>query len=131
MVGLMVTSSKRAYAIPKSAGFQSPCPCSSPLLNCTSTGDTQTQFCLSLCGAPGSWCTQGLFEPSERLWRERGLILSANSPLLPPCWCFSFARGRRVSPHSCSSAYHPTGVSLTPNVGYLLSAGPAKRSRCS
>ena len=46
----MVTSSKRAYAIPKSAGFQSPCPCSSPLLNCTSTGDTQTQFCLSLCG---------------------------------------------------------------------------------
>ena len=48
MVGLMVTSSKRAYAIPKSAGFQSPCPCSSPLLNCTSTGDTQTQFCLSL-----------------------------------------------------------------------------------
>ena len=25
---------------------QSPCPCSSPLLTCTSTGDTQTQFCL-------------------------------------------------------------------------------------
>ena len=29
---------------------QSPCPCSSPLLTCTSTGDTQTRFCLSLCG---------------------------------------------------------------------------------
>ena len=29
---------------------QSPCPCSSPLLTCTSTGDTQAQFCLSLCG---------------------------------------------------------------------------------
>ena len=28
---------------------QSPCPCSSPLLTCTSTGDAQTQFCLSLC----------------------------------------------------------------------------------
>ena len=26
---------------------QSPCPCSSPLLTCISTGDTQTQFCLS------------------------------------------------------------------------------------
>ena len=26
---------------------QSPCPCSSPLLTRTSTGDTQTQFCLS------------------------------------------------------------------------------------
>ena len=32
---------------------QSPCPCSSPLLTCTSTGHTQTQFCLSLCGASG------------------------------------------------------------------------------
>ena len=45
---------------------QSPCPCSSPLLTCTSTGDTQTQFCLSLygaCGASGSWCAQGLFKP--------------------------------------------------------------------
>ena len=42
---------------------QSPCTCGSPLLSCTSTGDTQTQFCLSLCGVHGSWCTQGLFEP--------------------------------------------------------------------
>ena len=29
---------------------QSPCPCGRPLLTCTSTGDTQTQFWLSLCG---------------------------------------------------------------------------------
>ena len=29
---------------------QSPCPCSSPLLTHTSTGDTQTLFCLSLGG---------------------------------------------------------------------------------
>ena len=35
---------------------QSPCLCSSPLLACTSTGDTQTQFWLSLCGVSGSWC---------------------------------------------------------------------------
>ena len=47
---------------------QSPCPCSSPLLTHTSPGDTQTQFCLSLYGIFGSWCTQGLFEPSEHLW---------------------------------------------------------------
>ena len=32
---------------------QSPCPCGSPLLTHTSTGDTQTQFCLSLCGSLG------------------------------------------------------------------------------
>ena len=36
---------------------QSPCPCGCPLLTRTSTGDIQTQFCLSLCGVPGSWCT--------------------------------------------------------------------------
>ena len=29
---------------------QRPCLCSSPLTTHTSTGDTQTQFCLSLCG---------------------------------------------------------------------------------
>ena len=45
---------------------QRPCPCSSPLLTWTSAGDTQTQFCLSLCGVSGSW---GLFEPSEHLWQ--------------------------------------------------------------
>ena len=32
---------------------QSPCPCGSPLLTHASTGDAQTQFCLSLCGIPG------------------------------------------------------------------------------
>ena len=42
----------------------SPCPYDSPLLTCTSTGDAQTQSCLSLCGVSRSWCRQGLFEPS-------------------------------------------------------------------
>ena len=53
---------------------QSFCPCGRPLLTHTSTGDAQTHFCLSLCGVPGSWCTQGMFEPSERLWQIWGLI---------------------------------------------------------
>ena len=41
---------------------QSPCPCGSPLLTRTSTGDAQTQLCLSLWGpwVPGSWCPQSL-----------------------------------------------------------------------
>ena len=47
---------------------QSPWPCSCALLTGNSAGDTQTQFCLSLCGGSGSWCTQGLFKPSEHLW---------------------------------------------------------------
>ena len=67
MVGLMVTSSKRAYAIPKSAANQSPCPCGSPLLTCTSPGDVQTKFCFTLSGVSLSWCTHSLFEPSEHL----------------------------------------------------------------
>ena len=64
---------------------QSPYPCSSPLLTCASTGDTQTQFSPSLCGISGSWCAEGLFEPSEHLWRVWGLILNMISPLLLSC----------------------------------------------
>ena len=48
---------------------QSPCPSGSPLLTVSYTGDAETQFCLSLCGVSGSWCAQGLFEPSEHFWR--------------------------------------------------------------
>ena len=77
---------------------------------------------------PRSWCTQGLFEPSERLWWEQGLMLNANSPLLLSCWGFSFALRCEVSPHSHSSVYRLTGVSLTLDVGYLHKAGPVKCS---
>ena len=59
-----------------------PLPLSSPLLTHTSAGDTQTQFFLSLCGVSGSWCAQGLFEPSECLWWVWGLILNMISPLI-------------------------------------------------
>ena len=76
---------------------QSPCPCGRPLLTNTFTGDTQTQFWLSLCGVSGPWCAEGLFEPSEHLWPVRGLIPNVISPLLPSCWGFSFALGCGVS----------------------------------
>ena len=76
---------------------QSPCPCGRPLLTCKPTGDTQTQFWLSLCGASGSLCTQGWFEPSEHLWQVKGLNLNAILPLLQSCWGFSFALGCGVS----------------------------------
>ena len=48
--------------------------------------DTQIQFWLSLCVVSGSWCAQGLFEPSECLCWLCGLILNVILPLLPPCW---------------------------------------------
>ena len=56
-----------------------------------------TQFCLSLCGVPGSWCTQGLFEPSERLWWIRGLMINAISLPLSSFLGFPFALGHGVS----------------------------------
>ena len=85
---------------------QSSCPWSSPLLTHISSGDNQTLFYLSLCGVSGSWCTQGMFEPSERLWWVWGLV-NPLSPILLSCWGFSFALGRGVSPQSCSSGTQP------------------------
>ena len=60
MVGLM------AYALRKSTAPRAPAPAAVhyyPYL----LRDPQTQFCLSLWGVPGPWCTQGMFEPSEHL----------------------------------------------------------------
>ena len=115
---------------------QSPCPCGSPLLTCTSIRDTQTQFCLSLCGVSGSWCIQGLLESTERLWQAWGLILKVISPLLPFFWGFSFVLGCGVSPPSCSSAVQlplqplPSWwASLPLDLGYLLTVAPVPCSR--
>ena len=96
------------------------------------------QFCLSLYGVPGSWCAQGLFEPSEYLWQEWGLILKVNSlsnrlagasPLpLDLGYLLTAAR----APHSRhSSAFCLAEVSLTLDAGYPVTATPAKFSRSS
>ena len=57
VVGLIVTSSKRAYATPRSTAPRAPAPaavhCDPYLLS------RHSQFCLSLWGL-GSWCTPGL-----------------------------------------------------------------------
>ena len=66
MVGLMATSSKGAYAIPRPAAPRAPV-----LQQSTADPDLHerhSQFWLSLCGVSGSWCVQGLFEPSKCLW---------------------------------------------------------------
>ena len=64
----------------------------------TSSGDTQTQFYLSLRGVSGSWYMEGIFGPSECLWWVWGLILKVISPLLPFCWGLFFALECGVSP---------------------------------
>ena len=61
-------------------------PCGRPLLTHTSTGDTQIQLWQRLCGVSGSWCAQGLSEPSEHLWWVWGLILNMILPLLSSFW---------------------------------------------
>ena len=84
MVGLTATFSKTAYVILKSAAPIAPVPWQS-------TGDPyflrrhSNTVLLSLCEVSGSLYTQDLFEPSEHLWQEWGLILNTISPLLPSC----------------------------------------------
>ena len=97
MVGLMVTSSKRAYAtccVTQVCWTQSPCPCGRPLLTSSSTGDTQTLK--GRCGSVsveslGPGACKVLFKPFEHLWLVWGLTLNVISPLLLSCWGFSFS----------------------------------------
>ena len=70
VVGLMATSSKRDYAIPRGLMLctQSPCPCGRPLLTRTTRGDAQIFKDRSgpvSVGSPG--VHKVLFEPSEHL----------------------------------------------------------------
>ena len=65
MVGLMATSSKRAYAIPRSAAPRAPVPVAVHCWPIPPQRDTQTQFCLRPCSFFESWCAKGMFEPFE------------------------------------------------------------------
>ena len=82
----------------------------------------QRQDWFSLCGVSGSWCTQGLFEPSKHLWQVWDLIPNIILPLLPSCWGFSFALGCGVSPQIHSSATQPPllGRKVTTNLESIL-----------
>ena len=79
MVGLMVPSSKRAYAIPWSAAPRAPAlwQVTADLYIWRRHRNTQRQVWLSLCGV--CWCTQVLFEASEHLWWVWGLILNVKT----------------------------------------------------
>ena len=89
MVGLMVTSSKRAYAthcMTKVCCSQIPCPWSRPLLTCASAVVTQTLKVRSGSVSVeylGPGAHKLLFEPPEHLWR---VVLG---PLLCP-WMWVF-----------------------------------------
>ena len=92
--GLMLTSSKRAYAIPMSAEPRAPVPVAGhcwpmplqEILKHSKAG--LAQFLWGLLVGTRFFC-----EPSEHLWWVWGLILNVILPLLPSCWGFSFALG--------------------------------------
>ena len=90
MVGLMVTSSKRAYAIPMSAVPRAP---ASAAGHCWPIPLQETLRHSSVSVSVGSlWdlcCAQCLFEPFEHPWRVWGLIL-------PFCWGGSLVLRRGV-----------------------------------
>ena len=98
MMGLMATSSTRAYAtccVSQVCCSQSPCPLSRPLLTHASARDTQKHSKAGL--AQSLWdlwvlvCTRFYLSPqsvSKKVW---GLILNVVSPLLLSCWGFSFS----------------------------------------
>ena len=103
VLGLLVASSKRAYAtywVTQICCTHSPCPHGRPLLIRASSGNTQTfkgrSVLLSL-GSLGPGAHKVLFEPSKHLWWVWGLILNAILLLLPSCCGFSFALGHGVS----------------------------------
>ena len=103
-----------------------PCPCGNPLLTCTSTGDTQTQFCLSLHGVSGSWCTWICLSPlsisgrygfdSKHYFAPPTFLLGLF--LCPWTWGISSQplqchTATAPAPHSHrSSAHHLAGASL-------------------
>ena len=122
MVRLMATSSKKAYAIPKSAAPWAPAPVA--VHSWPIPPQMFKQFCLSLCGVSWPWCAQDLFELFESLWWKWCLILlcpwmwGISSQLfehLPYSWGFSDLAGG-ISPHVRSSATqppHPHNIKFT------------------
>ena len=104
MLGLIATSFKRAYTVPRSAAPRALAPLAD---HCWPIPPQETLKDSSISvsgGVSGSWCAQGMFEPSEHPWWVWGLILNAILPLLPSCWGFFFALGHGVSPQINSSA---------------------------
>ena len=97
MMGLMETSSKKAYAIPRSAAPRAPAPAAG---HCWPTPpqetlNTQRQVWLSLCGV--SWCAQGFVWALWASLVDMGFDSKCNFVPLPSYWGFSFVLGRGVS----------------------------------
>ena len=102
----MATSSKRAYAIPRSTAPRALAPTAVHYWPIPPQ-ETLKHSSVSVSRGSGSWCTQGMFEPSEGLWRVWGLIVNVILPLLLSCWSFSLALGGGIPPQGRSSTTQP------------------------
>ena len=90
MVGLMATSSKRAYAIPRSAAPRAPAPAAVHWWSVPSQETLRHSSGQSLRGLCVLVWTRFVWA----IWAYlvgKGLIQNAIPPLLPSCWGFSFA----------------------------------------
>ena len=95
VVGLMATSFKRAYAIPRSTAPRAPAPAA---VHCWPVPLQETlkhSFCSVCVGFLGPGAHKVYLFRASQAWM--GLILNATLPLLPSFWGFSFALGIRVS----------------------------------
>ena len=98
-MGLLVTSSKRAYATLHDPGLLQPEPL--PLRQATADPYLHRRLkhrsgSVSV-GSLDPGAHKVLFEPSRHLWWVWGLIVNMVSSLLPSFWGFSFALGHGVS----------------------------------
>ena len=76
---------------------QSPCPCGSPLLTCTSTGDAQTHKGSLVQSLWGSWCAQGFVGAFRASLVGMGFDSKCVFPLPIILLGFSFGLGHGVS----------------------------------
>ena len=103
--GLMATSSKRAYATPRSTAPGAPAPEAAHCWPYLFRRHPNTVLSESLCGLWVLVCTRYVWA----LWASlvgMGFDSKCDFAPLPSCWGFSLALGRWVS-HSCSSTRQP------------------------
>ena len=120
-VGSMAISFKRAYAIPRSAVPRALSLQQSTVDPCLHRRHSNIVLAQSLWGL-WVWWAQGLFEPSECLWKLWGLILNTISPVLPSCSGFSFALGNGIS-FSGGIQHSPVDSCLAASCNFGVLAG--------
>ena len=129
MVGLMATSSKRAYAIPKSAALRAPAPVA---VHCWSI-PRQEMLKHSSFSASVMSLGPGVHKACLSAWASlAGMGFDSKHEFAPPmsCWGLSFALGHGISPQRSSSAAQPLLQHLLSSCGFSDLAGALSNWDC-